>query len=356
MTSTNSKIVEMPALPELEQQAAIWMMRIEEGLNAEREREFQSWLSAKDLHRTVFERVSQGWLELDVLESLNDVAEHADIQKSLEEVGREQHTGFLPSFMARALVIGSAVAAGIVAMVSLTEPPSTAIEDQYLTSIGEQRNVSLPDGSTMILNTNSNSQLHYNDQSRTIFLRRGQAFFDVKKDASRPFIVKTPKGDVQAIGTAFSVSIIDDQLQVVVQEGRVALTPNEGGRQVLESKLSDSEPIELTAGHITTFVEFLAEPEIVDLAEIERQLDWRDGVIGFRGESLEDVVQQISPYTDFEIQIDGEALKNQPIGGYFKIGETEALFDALALMANVKVDRLGPDRVRLYRSVETKTE
>ena len=99
----------------------------------------------------------------------------------------------------------------------------TAQRGLYTTDTAEQRTVTLEDGSRIELNARSRLRVTYSKSSRTVELYDGQALFQVVKDASRPFLVKSGEATVRAVGTQFDVHRKDDNTTVTVLEGRVAV-------------------------------------------------------------------------------------------------------------------------------------
>ena len=94
----------------------------------------------------------------------------------------------------------------------------------YSTEVGEQRSVTLPDGSAMNLNAKTRLRVAFSDHGRDIELLEGQALFQVAKDSARPFIVTSNKVRVRAVGTQFVVYRHDGGTTVSVIEGRVSVT------------------------------------------------------------------------------------------------------------------------------------
>ena len=94
----------------------------------------------------------------------------------------------------------------------------------YSTAIGKQQLITLNDGSTVLLNTNSQIKVDYSDQARNITLVKGQAHFDVMPNPNQPFNVYAGTGLVKAVGTAFSVYLQPEIIEVTVTEGTVELS------------------------------------------------------------------------------------------------------------------------------------
>ena len=94
---------------------------------------------------------------------------------------------------------------------------------EYRTRIGQQRLLVLEDTSSIQLDTNSQLRIAYSEGRRQIILQQGKAYFDVAKNPDRPFQVYAAGGMVQAVGTAFTVAVDNQDIEVTVDEGRVNL-------------------------------------------------------------------------------------------------------------------------------------
>ena len=81
---------------------------------------------------------------------------------------------------------------------------------------------------------------------------------------------------------------------------------------------------------------------------MEEALDWRDGILTFNGDTLESVIAKMNQYSDTTIIIGDERLKSRPIGGYFKIGETRSLLDALTVMVGIREVQIDGHTVEIY--------
>lgn len=112
-----------------------------------------------------------------------------------------------------------AVALGLGLFSGLDHPATYNAE--FRTALGERRQVALPDGSLMDLNSRSVVAVHYVKGQRGIELKQGEAMFSVEHDTSRPFVVDAGAGQVTVTGTRFDVRRDDDQTRVVVEAGTV---------------------------------------------------------------------------------------------------------------------------------------
>ena len=351
---TDSKIIPLPDLKQIEEEAARWIVRLEDGdATAQEQAEFRTWYAQSVQHRTSIEHLNKLWGGLDILDSLNDIAVSGDIQESLKQRTHRIEYPVIRRVAAWSIAVSIAILAiGTSYQLNIFSNPN--FEATYETAIGEQEVVNLPDGSKIILNTDSVARVKYSHSAPDIYIASGETFFDVAKDKSKPFTVRTKKHLVTAVGTAFSVSLLNDQVEVVVTEGRVVISsvpllPVEDRGPSEDITQAPETLIEVTAGQSVTSTRRIERIDKIEPEAIEQILDWRDGIISFTGEPLEEVIASISPYTSLTIEIDGEGLKQQPIGGYFKVGETVALFEALKLMANIKTEYMENGHIRLYR-------
>jgi len=236
----------------------------------------------------------------------------------------------------------------------------------YATRIGEHHTVLLPDGSSVVLNTNSQIDVQFTADSRDVHLRRGEAHFDVAKDSSRPFRVYANGGVVEAVGTAFTVQESGAEgLEVTVVEGVVNVTPlllplsepaakHEGEESLTQSepapvtKASERAPIALSAGESVQLTQ--QSEDVVKQKfrpdQLESKLAWRDGMLLFEGDPLEKVVREVSRYTAIRIDVDA-SVRDIEVLGYFRTGDIDGILLTMRDTFGVKVERLSEDHIVL---------
>ncbi len=345
---TDQTIISLPDLKAVDETAAHWIMHLEDGTASKAVRaEFQEWYVQSDRHKDAIDKLSSLWAGMDMLTDLNDMAiagaDMATAKQNRSPITRQIISGLIAASIF--LVIGFVVVQNIADL---------KFSHTYATKIGEQETVHLPDGSDIILNTNTEIHVEFTKFARNIKLERGEAYFQVAKDKTKPFSVQTEKGTVTAVGTAFSVRVLEQKIDVVVTEGRVALSAipktltDQSAKQPVKTAALRTI-MEVTAGQAASFAGHVESLAPITHAAIEHKLDWRDGVLAFKGETLEQVVTNIARYTELFIDISDADLRQQPIAGYFKVGETEALFDALNIMAGVEIEYVAVGHIRLYR-------
>ena len=361
-------------------QASAWLAKLDNDKPSSQDLQaFKHWVNKDEAHIVAFKKVAAAWDELNILTRLPSLLE----QKALQCKGqsKEQRKGqhkeqshkensaqpAMPKFgLAMVSFRHIAVAATLVMglMLGLQQYSNSPQQAMVWTAVGEQKTITLPDNSVVQLNTNSRIQFDYEGEVRAVYLHQGEAHFSVAKNPDRPFEVYAGTGLVRAIGTAFSVTLNDnsDEINVVVTEGVVeiapeivrgiapeAITPAIGpqtamvdampsGAQVLSDKPANKHQ-RVSAGSAAVFDSAEVRTiEKIEKAEMLQLLAWQQGLLMFSGEPLEDVVAEISRYTDTKIIIKSEDARALRIGGQFKVADTRAIFSALEKGFGLKAD------------------
>ena len=373
-------IVEFPHRKAIEEEAGAWLIKLDgdSAPSAEELASLREWLERSPVHREQLGSLADFWGKMNVLTELAVPLGHPQRRANRSFVESMHHA--MPQigragFVTAVVVIGI----GVAATFWLRPDPFLSSNGLYATAIGQQQSTTLADGSVVLLNTNSQINVKYNNEYRNIRLLQGEVHFTVAKGAARPFRVYAGNGRVQAVGTAFSVYLKDNTIDVTVTEGKVVLAlVNRPGTSRLSqlgtllgtdqssgsNAIVDSEFVEtlgtIKAGESATLRSFLDADivstinaiETVAAQEMAKRLSWREGILTFAGDPLEDVVAEISRYTTVSIEITDPVVKAMRIGGRFPIGETDAMFDALEANFGLRVTRLSHDRVLVSAAEE----
>jgi transmembrane sensor len=207
----------------------------------------------------------------------------------------------------------------------------------YRTDVGGLQSVPLSDGSQVTLNTASEIRVAVTDTERRVTLARGEAFFEVAKDAKRPFVVSVANKRVIAVGTKFSVRREADNVRVVVTEGRVRVE-RIGGQQGPAEQLSAGTVAR--AGDAGTLVQ--EKP----LAEAEEYLSWRTGFLVFRDSTLGEAVAEFNRYNTHQIVVEDPAVAAIHVGGSFRSNNVDAFIRLIEQGLPVRAER-SDDRIVL---------
>jgi transmembrane sensor len=336
-----SEIVKLRTRLEIDEEAAVWTWRLDsEEVTAAEQRAFDSWLRQDPRHRRAMDELSKVW---NALEGLAEAKRDEKIAAFA--------TGERPAVRRVGRPWWFAVAAMFVLMVVGVAWLHNGKEVQTLaTAVGQQRNVTLADGSVISLNTNTIVETNLGQNLREIYLRKGEAHFQVARDRSRPFLVHAGDAVVRAVGTQFEVRVRSDQhVDIVVNEGRVEVQADApqtglagtGGRRgvsVAPTVRAVSAGQELS----TALAGYPVVP--VSPQQISSDLAWREGAIVFDDVPLAEAISEIERYTDARIVVSNPQIAAMRLGGRFKTDDVQGLFVALEAALPVSIRRT-PDGV-----------
>jgi transmembrane sensor len=213
----------------------------------------------------------------------------------------------------------------------------------FQTAVGEQRSFTLQDGSVVFLNTNSKVRVGWLPAERHIELVRGEARFQVAKDAHRPFIVATATAAVRAVGTVFNVREESLSTQVAVLEGQVDVTvaPSKEAEAVapVAARLAAGERAAVT----THGIETNTGPPIESVAA------WTERRLVFRDQPLNGVIREFNRYRTHPLVLDDPALAALRISGVFDLSDPASLIAYLGTFETVQVDSRSDGSEHLFR-------
>lgn len=218
-----------------------------------------------------------------------------------------------------ALAGGGALAAAGVAAVAVLGGPT-----RYVTDLGEIRRIPLADGSVVDINTSSSLEVALHSRARDVTLRQGEAWFQVAKDARRPFLVKAGDARFRAVGTAFSVRrLADQQTEMLVTEG------------VVEAWREGGERVRVEAGSRIALGPGLPLRPIP--APVERALAWRNGQISLEGLTLAQAAAEFNRYNRRRLVIENPALADQQFVGLFRVDDPQSFAKAVSASSGARL-------------------
>jgi transmembrane sensor len=239
------------------------------------------------------------------------------------------------------------------------EPPvASATAPELKTKVGERKETMLADSSVVWLNTDTELLTALSSRQRSVRLVRGEAYFEVAKDPTRPFVVSAGDRTITAVGTAFSVVNRGDEIRVTVVEGTVEVARRPEAVAVKRQKprtSSPGPPEAVEAPRRVTRAEsaVLSEDEVrvTELAPeaVEHEASWREGRLYFDAITLKEMVEQLSPYLTVHVVIADPSIEGFVGGGVVYLDDAEAIFTAIERSWPVEVSRPAPDLIVLKR-------
>lgn len=232
-----------------------------------------------------------------------------------------------PSQRRRQLLLGG-LAAGFVAMAGKFAYSALHAGTVLSTAKGEFRRVPLQDKSIANINSGSQIEVAFTPQQRTVRLRAGEAWFEVAKDKSKPFVVEAGDALVRAVGTAFSVRRLAAGSEVLVTEGTVEVWSKDG-----------TAPRRLvTAGeHAFLAQDATAIPVTRQPDEVNRRLAWREGKLVLQSQTLSEAVADFNRYSPRTIVIADPALRDKRLVGQYQLDAPELFARDISMVLDVPV-------------------
>lgn len=326
----------------IEAQAAAWLTRLDSSeVSGSDLEEFSDWLAVAPSHLDVYEALRADGKRFSSLADLTD-DEKRDFEQALLTNSSRSGRGH---FDLMGKLVGVAAALFICFMGYQNFNRIYVPENTFQTDVGGMRTIALKDGSSITLNTDTQVQVDYGEEARTIILVSGEAFFDVAHDPLRPFIVQVGDKQVRAVGTAFNILRQKAEFSVLVTDGTVEVS--ERSSQTVSDKLlakgmGKANLVYVTKGEKINVRDVVGQAEKIMITSVDKELSWQKGLLEFDGETLEGVVDQFSRYTDRKIILVGDDIKHMKVGGVFEAGNVDALVSALDIMLPVKVMKVTP--------------
>jgi transmembrane sensor len=321
-------------------EAAAWISRLHgPDRTSELEQGLRLWLAEDVTHKEVFERMTQSW------EDATAIVVRQHFPRVRRPITTSRYT--------------EAVAAAVMMLCGLGAfgAYSWFGRNTYSTDIGEQRTVRLDDASRISVNSASKVVVNYGNTVREVRLERGEAYFEVAKDPSRPFVVWAGNQRIEALGTVFTVRYDRDRTVVTLVDGEVAVS--ETGAQPEATFTAPSsrapaspiavkgqEPRILTAGQRLTLV--TNKPAQLDAPKIDTVIAWRRGEVVLDKMSLADAVTEMNRYDSHQLRVEDAEIAALKVSGIYRSGDNANFARVVARMYGLEVDDSRED-IRIRR-------
>jgi transmembrane sensor len=343
-----AKVYELHNRDQRAEEASVWISRLDRELSSAEKVEIRRWIAADPRNKSMLSEMASLWDDMDALSRLSEL-----FPKPVTETDnyrRRRNFGIAAGIAMLAVVLLSNFATET--PVSGPEFPVAMAESAtYQTAIGGMSEFSLSDGSQLTLNTNSAVEVSFDSRVRNIKMLRGELHIDVAHDAERPLNVLVGARVFQAVGTAFTVKIDDQQrIELLVTDGTVmvGVAPALAANMEDQSRLDES--LSVKQGQRVMLDESSHQLETLEPGELEVQLSWRDGNLVFRGESLGEATAEISRYTPVEFIFLDDDLQKIRVAGLFKAGDITGFLASLNANFDIVYQRIDGDTIQLSSS------
>jgi len=283
-------------------EAAAWLARLcADRRDPADEEGFKRWVAASAENAAAFEAVDRTW---DVLGGLG---EYADVPPPRHRV------------MARRAVLTGAGLAVLGAGGFYATRPAGA--QTLETGVGEQKRITLGDGSRLFLDAQTKVTLAFSDTERAAVLAYGRTNFQVAADA-RPFVVEAAQRRIVAEQCNVDIRCDGEKVQVVLIKGEADIGPREGAPA---ARLRSGERMIAAAG-----VEKFDRPRLAPLTA------WQDGYAVFESTRLKEAVAEMNRYSDTRIAVD-PGIADRKVSGVYRTGDNVAFARVVAQLLAVEV-------------------
>ena len=311
-------------------------------LDPDEQTAFAAWLAEDIRHEEVYDQAVTLW----------SAYEHLDIEDIDPDLRRvslvEQYAQLsdfikdaLSSWRWRAITVAAAVLFIATPVLLIKPGPEQAV---FVTEIGQNQAYELSDGSVLTLSADSQVQVVYTEDARTVRLLEGAALFDVVPDRRRTFTVDTDTISAAVTGTVFEVRSSAGVQRVAVAEGGVLVTVPDFGAVSAVS----TNTVELIAGEQIAFslVEGIGEVETIAPDQVA---SWQDEVLLYSDATLEEIVADLGRYSERQIILVDvpQNIAKERLSASFRTDDMEDALRALERLYAIEIDTSDPDTIRV---------
>jgi transmembrane sensor len=300
-------------------EALDWLALLRSSPSARDQENFKTWYAADGRHADIYDALLDGW---DVMARMR----RPETDRPHAQRGSDPSDKGAFKLLALAAVICLLLAAfGFYRAGFLGLGPERPAE--MASQVGEIRTVALPDGSKIILDTNSFVAIQYSGSERRLILERGRARFDVAHDADRPFIVGTHAGEVIAHGTVFDVTVKGQRTSVALLKGSVEV--RHIGRGGHGRFLKPGQKIAIAP----------SVPATSPVPSADEESRWPSGMLSYQNAKLSDVIADANRYALHPIRLGDASIGALRFTGTFKAQDTARLARLLAETLSLNLTR-----------------
>lgn len=332
--------------------AAQWLAKMDRGLSSDEEQELHGWLHESEQNRTMLLKMAKLWDNMAALERLKILFPEPPVKQT--NGGILSSVAQRPLAMAASFLMVGVVLAFVLSssLFNVFAPQQLVVlsQQQFETGIGDLKRISLSDGSQLTVNTNSSVEVTFTESQRVVELHKGELHIQVAHNPRRPLTVFAGGQVIQAVGTAFNVELRSEQVELIVTEGKVLVAKQNQStlspESVDEVHLPAQTPA-LVQGQKSMLGQQTLKINQVDTGDMQAQLSWHSGNLVFRGESLEQVLQEVSRYNAVSFEVSDPALYDTRVAGLFKTNDLNGFLQALEQNFAISNERMTHNRILL---------
>ena len=338
--------------------AAAWLAEQDAGMSVQKTAELARWRAADPAHEEAVARLDCVWEKLHHMREILPEAGLLPDPHLSAQGGRGAGRRFSPLGVFAAA--GAVAALAVILTFWIYRPFGSELlspgEVVYGTDIEGTKRIILEDGSIVELNADSKILVRLTPVIRRVTMVRGEAHFLVAREQARPFQVEAGGLVARALGTAFNIRLSEDQVQVLVTEGRVEIEPSRPERRLAEDdRTGNRTQILVTGERVVSMPQDgnrSVEIDRVVPAKIREAIGWQSSQLVFVDTPLGEALEQFNARNRTQVLLGDPSLAATPIGGSFRSNNIEAFVRLLSSDEQIRVERFSPDRIILHFQLE----
>jgi transmembrane sensor len=304
-------------------EAAAWVAHLHStDRTPDSDRGLKLWIKDDPARQRAWEMAAEAWEDLHLMPTSEVVQELEVTRKGIRT--RRRNVG--------AMALAATLLVGLLSVLLWRDPAVT-------TAVGEQRTISLEDGTQVTLNTATRIVIHYGEHERRVELESGEAFFDVAQRVNWPFVVEAGDRRVTALGTTFMVRREEKRVSVVLIDGKVSVSDTSDTER--ESASAKNEIPEERQGRVLSPGQRLVlideTPAKIDQPSLNKVTAWRRGQVVFEYARLADAIAEMNRYSARPLSLGDPRAAEVHVSGVFKYGDSLEFAHAVAATYGLQV-------------------
>lgn len=304
-------------------QAAHWYALLRDGKAGMQDRlDWEAWLSADKVHLQAWQYIE------DISQNFKPLGNQPDSRMAVDALSTATHRLSRRRLLAGAtVVVTGGILGGFIWSQAQLSTSIMALGANYRTGTGEQREITLADGTRVWLNTASAINVSFDIRERAIELVLGELFIETAQGDTRPFLVETKHGRMQALGTRFNVWRDPVQTRLAVYAGAVEIrTAISRTTRIVPA----GQQVHFNAGDIN----------VSEAADDAREA-WAQGTMVADNISLGELINELRRYRSGHLGI-ADDVAGLKVYGNFPIGDTDRVLSMLASALPIRIEQPMP--------------
>ncbi|RDS81388.1 FecR family protein [Dyella psychrodurans] len=315
-------------------EAEQWFVRLlEPDCPAEERAAFERWRNADPAHAAAYRELELVWRQ-----SLDATKHPAVAAAARQSLRPEPQTRSPRRWLFPALATGFAALVAVVVVPRWLAHSSEPVSATYTTTAGQQQTVQLSDGSSIVLDTDTQVSVRYSASTRRVDLLHGQAQFSVHGNHAWPFVVHALHGTVTAVGTQFQVRVNDGCTDVALIQGKLAIAT--------EPQNGTPHDASLVGGQGLAYDESgrISRVHAIDPQDVQA---WTEGKLFVHDWRLSDLIDEMNRYSTTKLQIGDPSLRDIRISGVFHTNDQQTFLALLQQGWSIQAKRVDANQIVL---------